>query len=589
MSIKKITFQTNSCTRYLLVFYVAINVAACGGASDNSNANNDASGSSSSSNTANGNASSSSTSNSSASSSSTSSISISSSSTSSSITGGDNCDCGSVDPENPCISDELTIGYEFADEAKRISFEFENTVACGQFTSGRYWAAPLIENGSLQLVNTYPLKSGIGATTVNGLMDNINTMDFGGFPFTGSGRSFNETYALETPHNFDTSAFPKNNRNIGTHTIFKGVSHPQNAIIDQATDPSRKCSNTYRMCEEGIFSLTLLSAPPGDVFAPPFFGDTRPMVDASVFNENLLPNLAPVANMMSFKNAYNTVRFSRIANANKNLNARESHYGEVNVNGSRGYPGYWLQTQWDAVMRTATEPGDNNEAALRLKAAKAISQQAIDLYAIFSEGGNKGSSNELCGAWIANGGFGQGRLGMTIIGLSLIEKSDWLANINTVMSSFLGNQCFGESMMIQPPNPAGRNEPLFGALSSAVYTVSPTNKTAADPQGWRDGSGNAVSTCGSQYQPIVTGGMVGETMAILSFPAAYEHWPANFSHFFDYMDRSFANGDTTSAYAYCTENSSALKNFSLSYVPSSAIDMWQSYYTCGRQKNCAGF
>ena len=313
------------------------------------------------------------------------------------------------------------------------------------------------------------------------------------------------------------------------------------------------------------------------------------MLDAALFNENLLPNLAPVASMATFEDAFKTLRFSRVANLNRNLNARESHYGEVNINSDRGYPGFWLQKQWEAVLRTATKPDNPSEALFRLKSAKAITQQAIDLYAIFAEGGDKGSPNDLCGAWVANGGFGQGRLGMIVIGLSLIEKNDWLSNINNIMSSFLGRQCFGESMIIQAPDSAGRDEPLFGALSSEAYYVSPTNKTAGDPEGWRDGSGNAVSGCGSQYQPIVTGGMVGEAMAVLSFPAAYAGWPENFSHFFDYIERSFATGNTSSAYAYCTANSSALQRYTLSFVPDSAIEMWDSYYNCARAGNCDGF
>jgi hypothetical protein len=502
---------------------------------------------------------------------------------------GSGCFCGSVDPNKPCSATTVEVPYEIGGAAKKVSFTFSAPVHCGEFASSahrgqnsgtRLWVAPKTKGGTLKLIATSPAVSGSGSSTRHGLGHEYTAMNQS-YPFTGGVQGFSTANAISLPFQLDTSTLPVNNVGVGAYTIFKGVTHLANAAVDI------KCSNVERNCEEVIVPLVLVSSPPGDVFAPPFFGTDKTMWPASIYQPQRLGNAKPVSGVISFAAAHATLKHVKMDNVQYDWNSRESHGGIANYGGTRGYPGYKYQRYWSAVIRMNMAPASVTEARLKEEMGRFMVQQAIDLYAIHVQGAGKGSPNTKCGAYMANGGFGQARLGIFVVGAILGNRTQWLSNVNQTLSTHLGRQCFGETAIVQPPNPAGRNKPLFGTLSSAAHTVYPTNKTAGDPKGWVDNQGNSASPCMNGYHKLNLGTQIGEVLALLAMPDGYALWPKNAKYFFDYVDRSYS-GTGKDAYAYCTANSSALTTFSASYMVPGATAAWNANYNlaCRKTNTC---
>lgn len=488
---------------------------------------------------------------------------------------GEGCDCGSMNPNQPCRAKEVIMPYEYLGVKKTVRFQFQDTISCGKFVSGRYWAAPIHEGGTLKLVQVLPAVTGEGVSLKNGLMKEMHSMNFS-FAFTGSGRRYGTELQLSLPYTLDTSKLSPNNIGVGAQTIFKGISHAVNSNSGDI-----KCTNTYRMCEEGIFDLTLVSKPPGNVFAPPFFGKEKHMVAGNDFRFDFMPNLEEVPGLPSYKDAYETLRWNRMANANYSWNDRESHNGQVNVNHVRGYPGYWAQPLWGAVLRGTIKPKSSLELSQKRQIGNFLAQHAIDLYFIHKNGAGTvgGSPNPLCGAWMSSGGYGQDHLPLIVLGLSLIQKYSWINSINNTLASLVGKQCFGETAAIQTANPNGRNIPLFGCVSTSVYSVVATNKIAADMSGWRDASGNSSSPCGGNgYHQQLVGRWVGMRMAILAYPEAKQRWPSNASYVFDFIDRTYRGEGSDLFYSYCSAGSSSMSAYQMYYIAPGALAFWKQYY-----------
>jgi hypothetical protein len=518
---------------------------------------------------------------------------------------GAGCFCGSVDPARPCTAKVLEIPYIVSGQTKKVAFEFAETVRCGEFASSgrhglvqgsRFWVAPLSNNGAVKIIRSFPEVKGAGETLRNGMMTEYSSQQ-ANLHFTGGKRGFGATYAFHLNQTVNTSSLAKNNLGLGSLTILKSVSHPINAEIPNNQDPGLKCSNSNRNCEEFVAPLVIVSQPPGNVFAPAFFGPDRSMIARSNFRADLLPNLSSGAGLMTFQEAHQTLAYVRASEGLYDLNIRESHGAQVNIN-SRGYEGYRNQKLWGAMMRLMIRPANSEEAALKHEMGLFIAQHAIDLYAVHKHG--KGTPNGLCGAWIGNGGFGYSRLGLIVLGSTLIEKKDWLLALNDVLATPAGRHCFGETTNISPPNSLGRNVPLFGAISSVAYNIGSKNKTAGDPAGWIDGGGNTSAGLTLRSGGVVTGQVgpyhdcctmgtfITQAMVVMAIPEAFAAWPKNARYYFDFVDRSY-RGEGSRAYAYLDSRTQATYPFTIGgYVPDGMAQFYNNYYNCMKTGSCAG-
>ncbi len=514
------------------------------------------------------------------------------------ISGGQGCFCGSTDPKAPCTSDRVEIAYTDSD---KVTFMFDQEVYCGEFASSahqgedrgtRFWVAPKVKNGALVLSSTLPAMAGSGAETRNGLMEEPDVRKTG-FPFTGGVDGFDTRFQISDGASFNTGSFMKNNLGIGARTIFKSVSNLKNLNGTTTTEISR-CTNTNRNCELFIAPLTIVSAPPGNVFAPGFFRDdsnpeSKIMIPASAYNPNLLGDLPATTGMIDFQAAHNTLKHVHFDNVGSDFHFRQLHGGEINYNSGRGYPGFKNQMMWDAYMRMNTRANTSEELKLKREMGAAVVQRAIDLYMIHKFGKGKHENSQYdtapCAAFAANGGFGSGGLGTLIIGLTLINKTDWLAEINERLQTPAGRSCFGETYMVQPPNPSGSNIPLFGGLTTSVYKISSGTKTAGDPNGFLDQNGNLASPCGNGYHTQNAALYSGMILAARSTKGAVQNWPSNAQYLFDFVDRSFA-GEDGYVYGKCSLSEGFTRLPFTSYMPKGLASFWSAYNDCLKNGSC---
>lgn len=495
-----------------------------------------------------------------------------------------NCACGSVDPNAPCQGNSAS--YTRQSETIRFTFDCDGgACACGRFANEHdFWVAPNSPGETVTITRMEPDANPTGGVTgglINGAMDDILTMEsnqgFNGQIHYSSSRTVFPPYAVDP-------------ESVGRPVVLlKSISNPN-------ADPSNRKCNTERMCLLYVETLTVLPGVPTEpVFRPPYFGTEKPLIPLRDFDASILPELQTTAGATSWAEALEVVTSVNLSFIS-NWNVRERFHPKINTgNASGGYPGKVAVKFNPALMKLVDQATTARDRADKVLLAKRIAQVGIDLYYISKNGGGDfgGVSAEgICGAWVSNGGYGLGKLAPILIASSLLGREDeWNARLNQVLSTPEGRQCFGETGTIQPPNSAGKNVALFGALSNDLYRVSSSNKSEADAQGLRDASGNDASECVASYQACcTTGPMLGSAMPIFLIPQVAQSFPENAAHWLEYVDRSRETGVEVGEEfgAYCSASSFAIRGYSSGYDNAVSYSLYDAYRACSRDFSCPG-
>ncbi len=477
------------------------------------------------------------------------------------------CGCGSTDPLSACMG--RSASYEVG--GSTIEFQFRcdgGDCRCGQFANQHdYWVAPSSDGGTVTITGMTPAQTGSGSGLTNGAVADPSSTDH--FQGWNGALDYDGSLTVKVPYVVNTSS-------VGRPVVLmKASSHSSN------TSGHTKC-NDERMCLEHVEALTIVPSPPGDAFRPPYFGTEKPMIPASRFDMSVLPSLAPTGKEDSYASALSSVTSVAVDHmwlwTSRQLFHPKLNYGTPHS----GYDGYVTQNELGANLTMLIQPRNAAEAAQRELLARRVAQRGIDLYYIFKNGGQ--DNHPMCGGWFGTGGFGTGRLPTILISTTLLGmQGSWGEHLDQVLSTTEGRQCFSETALIQPPNPRGKNVPLFGHITTSVYSVGSGSKTAADPRGLVDGGGNAASACVSAYQACCTSAIFrGGAMAMWLVPAVMERFPAGAAHWLQFVDR------TTKVGAYCSADSFETTSYTEHYAVPGANELYSKYRACSENYSCAG-
>jgi hypothetical protein len=364
-----------------------------------------------------------------------------------------------------------------------------------------------------------------------------------------------------------------------------------------------KCEASIgRICLEYVETLTILDSPPGDVFRPAYFGTNKTMYPNTSFDDSILSGVATVKGAMSWTEARDAFLSVQPQHYVEEWNYRAGYHARINNQVERGYEGFYNETMSRALLKL-TEVATGGDIALKEQAARGLTQLGIDLYAIHTEGGiTNPPSGEIdhesasCGAWIAIGGFGSGRLAPILFASELLGQS-WHTTLNNSMATLNGINCFGETGYIQREDATaiGKNVPLFGHHINNRGLI----------QYYAGGSCNVINNdmrtdggypgCGSptSYQQCCThGNWLGSAMAIWLTPAVYNNFPPNAAHWLGYVDRARATGVSVGADfgSYSNPNNFDVTGFDSNYDPEVHYNSWNAYAACSMRgtRDCAG-
>jgi hypothetical protein len=478
------------------------------------------------------------------------------------------CDCGSKNPAQPCTGGAVT----YTSEQSSIGFEFQcegGACRCGRFANEHdYWVAPARDGGVITITRMTPDQKGAGASLVNGAV--ADPKDSGSRQGWNGSQEYDASLTLKVPYRVDTAAVKR------PVVVMKARSNPNNVA------GNNKC-NDQRMCLDHVEALTVLSTPPGDVFRPPYFGTEKPLIPLSRLDTSILPALAPTGSEVSYARALASITSVPVDHI-WTWTVREHFHPRINYGGPKsGYDGYVAQAELGAYLKMLTRPVNASEVSQRELLVRRVAQRGIDYYHIFKNGGAEKHSN--CGGWFGTGGYGTGKLPPILISTALLRQQDtWGAHIRSVLSSTEGQQCFSETSLIQPPNPSGKNVPLFGHRTTSVYTVGRGSKTAADPAGRIDGGGNTASACVPSYQACCTTAIYrGGAVAMWLIPNVMKVFPPGAKHWLDWVDRITSQGG-----AYCNASSFAVTRYSEGYKVPGADEMYRAYRACSKNYSCQG-
>ena len=370
-----------------------------------------------------------------------------------------------------------------------VTFSFSSSYACGQYANGDWWV--------------------LGPATITAISP----------AFDGTNNGWEVNPVVSGNHGFDGNC----NGNQFSASLVPSL--PYVAQAGQSIVKSVDSGVSGRGCLQTAVVLTVVdSAPPGDgagVFRPPYVGTSKPTILTSELQTNLLPSLAPVANMPSL--ATIEAEFSRVW---------LDHKG-----GQTGRAIHPLDNMEDYGADIAT---DIHEAALRLMLNDPLSvkmpalikyvQTGIDQYYMFNIGQT----------WPDGDGHRPGHRLILAFAATMLNKPEWKAALNSTASlhedrmvisqTFQGNWLWGN----QP------NESLYW---NTVDTDT-GYRARIDPYLYVDGgtaAGNPYLLC-CNAQP-----WKGEILATYIMPSLQAAWnPTEWSQTANLIDRFVAQGTLAS-------------------------------------------
>lgn len=401
--------------------------------------------------------------------------------------------CDGTDPTQTSTGTQVAYLAGTPDE---IRFEFSAEVGCRLLADETaYGVWPI--NGATQVCVTrmFPDQATIGGRIVNGASVNSKSESGQGWD---SAVGYSAALNVQPTVCFDVSGALGDKPQV----VLKSR-HRE----DTLTVTNNRCGgNSVRQCLRFLAPLAVFKEDPGNVFRPGFTGhDTYATLrPASAYNPAYWPSVDPVATgLPSYAQAYSAVRWPR-ANISKGVGTAENMNPEINVGVNRGYPGYVNARFNEAMNRVASHPVGAEEIELRRKSLLSLAQHYIDIEGFQQTGVGQGE-NVLGADTFGAGGHHLGHLGRYMAGAAALGELPYVkTKLDALFDSPLGRQTFAETGSVQPPTPSGKNVPLFGNVSSAVYgvtlgTVSNGAKTAADPTGRQDCGGNSISGCVCSY------------------------------------------------------------------------------------------
>ncbi|MCC5888545.1 MAG: hypothetical protein JJT88_19080 [Gammaproteobacteria bacterium] len=370
--------------------------------------------------------------------------------------------------------------------------------------------------------------------------------------------------------------------------------------ILKAIDLESRCTNSGRQCLAYVETLTVVLAPPGDVFRPPYFGTEKPMYPAADLDYSVLTDLDPLATTMSWDAALNAVRSVHLVHSRRSF--QQGMTAAVNQQVTRGYDQIPNMVLNKAMLKLVEAPGSS--LAKKETLARYFVQQGIDRFHIHNKPLNAG----ICGAWEGSGGFNGGNLMPIIVAAVLLGRDDWLSTINANLSTHDGQQCFAETGYIQRnPERRGKGIPTFGHLKTSIYgnigDCNGHNRNCASVGGASDGSyalydgladGDPLGASGSPtaYQRCCThGAWLGAALTAWLMPAVRDAFPENALHFLSYMERRKRLGDAIGHHfgSYSSPTSYAVTGFDVSvYNDDHFLAMWSAYEGCFTDESCKG-
>lgn len=499
------------------------------------------------------------------------------------------CDCGSTDPDNPCLGDNAL--YER--DGHQIEFIFNcdgEACHCGQFADGwSYWVAPPSPEGQVTITEMLP-------ETIDPDSDSLRhgaEMD----PSTRRGQGF-------------TSMVPDGVNRMESLDLDRTVLPPfslepsgigRASTIIKAIDHESRCTNSDRQCLEYVETLTVVEEPPGDVFRPPYFGTEKPLHYAVAdLDLSVLPELPPLADTISWDDALDRLQSLHLEHSRRSF--QQGMTAAVNHQVRRGYDQYPNREKNRALLKLV-DAAEGEDAQKKEQLARYVVQHGIDLFYIHNKPLNAG----ICGAWEAAGGFNGGNFAPIIVAATLMGRDDWLETVNENLSTRDGQQCFAETGFIQAnPEERGKGIPTFGHLNTSIYPhigdCDRSNRNCASVGGSNsadydlyDGlaDGDPLSNTGSPtaYQSCCTHGVwLGAALTLWLIPEVRANVPENASHFLEYMERARALGieHGQDFGSYSNPENDDVTPFDSGYSHSHFYDMWNEYKACSDDQSCEG-
>jgi hypothetical protein len=443
-----------------------------------------------------------------------------------------------------------------------------------------------------------PTETGTGSSLRHGSMADPTGVEaaYDGETVAGRKSSVNTALTLELPYDASPSA---TGRPI---VITKGES-----LLD--AERTALCTPSQRICMAYLETLTVLDAPPGDVFRPPLYGVEKPLIAASSFDDSFLSAMLPLAGAMSWTDAVDATKTPLYAEWIAYRNGRQAWRSKANYQTTDGYDGSANEAHYRAMLKLSEETNNPTEAAQKEQLARGLAQRGIDLYYMHKAGIG----------WYGQGGFNSGKLPTIVIAASLLQQTSWLTDINSKISTFDGRAWFAEASYIQPATGIGKNIPLFGNLSMTIPSINPEDLTyvtcagvgrncadiggycvgkpipcrgeLANFEGEADGDPLGDSSSPTNYQACCTHtGWLSSAMTVWMNPRIENNWPSNASHFLTYMDRVRTAGVTLGSDfgTYADKNNYVHVGYDSQYDIDEAYEAWNTYKACAEARTCTG-
>ena len=260
-----------------------------------------------------------------------------------------------------------------------VTFTFDKSYSCGQYANGDWWVL-----GPAMVTAISPAFDG----TNNGW--EVNPVVQGGQGFDGNcnGGQFNPSLVPALPYQAQAG-----------QSIVKSVTSGQSG----------------RGCLQTAVVLTIVgSVPPGDgsgVFRPPYVGTSKPTISVSELQTNLLPSLAPVANMPSLATVES--EFSRVW-----LDHKTGMTGRA-IHPLDNMEDYGAEIGWD-IHEGALRLMLNEPLSAKMPALIKYVQTGIDQYYMFNIGQT----------WPDGDGHRPGHRLILAFAATMLNKPDWKAALN---------------------------------------------------------------------------------------------------------------------------------------------------------------
>ncbi len=500
------------------------------------------------------------------------------------------CACGSTDPKNSCRGKEV----KYTRQGQTIGFQFNcdgGACACGRFANDwDYWVAPIRAGGTVKITRMTPDAINPGTSKLrHGAQRDPKARAGQGFTSLQPGgvnrmEKLDLSQSVNPPIAIDTRALGR------PTTILKAI------------DLKERCNEADRQCLSYVETLTVLLKPPGKVFRPPYFGTEKPLYPASQLDLSKLSNLPPLKTTMSWDAALEAVRSVHLVHSRRSN--QQGMTAAVNHQVKRGYDQFPNLVLNKAMLKLVEAPGSSQAKKQKEALARHVVQQGIDRFHFH----NKPLNGGICGAWEGAGGFNGGNLMPIILAAVMLGRNDWLATINTKLSTHDGQQCFAETGFIQRnPDKRGKGIPTFGHLKTSIYgnigdcngkkrncaSVGGASEASyARYDGRADGDPLGASGSPTAYQRCCThGAWLGAALTAWLTPAVRDAFPPNARHFLTYMERRKRLGDGIGRDfgSYSNPRNNAVTGFDVgTYSDKHFLAMWGAYRHCFAKNSCPG-